>query len=76
MAPGDTQEIVAAIFLAQGSNTLQSVAALKERALEIQNYYGAYTITGVKDVPDNNISGFELLQNYPNPFQPYNEYCI
>jgi len=70
MAPGDTQEVVAAIFLAQGTSTIQSVAALKESALEIQNYYGAYTITGVKDAADNKDEGFELMQNYPNPFNP------
>jgi hypothetical protein len=70
MAPGDTQEVAIAIFLAQGSDNIQSVAALKDRALEIQNYYGAYTITDVKDVQKNTVNGFELMQNYPNPFNP------
>ncbi len=70
MAPGDTQEVAFAILLAEGSDNLQSVAALKERALEIQNYYGAYTITGLKDKPVNKADGFQLLQNYPNPFNP------
>jgi hypothetical protein len=70
MAPGDTQEVAIAILLAEGTDNIQSVAALKERALEIQNYYGAYTITGVKDKPVNTVEGFRLFQNYPNPFNP------
>jgi Secretion system C-terminal sorting domain len=70
MAPGDTQEVVVTIFLAQGIDNIQSVAALKDRALEIQNYYGAYTITGIEQNPANAIKGFRLMQNYPNPFNP------
>ncbi len=70
MAPGDTQEVVIAIFLSQGSNNIQSVAALKERGLEIQNYYGAYNITGVKESAPSLVRDFKLLQNYPNPFNP------
>ncbi len=78
MMPGDTQEVVIAIFLAQGIDNIQSVAALKERALEIQNYYGAYTITGIMNGQSNDIEGFELMQNYPNPFNPVTtiEYSI
>lgn len=70
MAPGDTQEIVIAIYLAKGSDNIQSVAALKEMGLEIQNYYGAYNITGVKDNPGSIVKNFQLMQNYPNPFNP------
>ena len=70
MAVGDTQEVVIAIFLAQGDNHLHSVTKLKEKAIDIQNFYGAYVITDIDENMSYLPEGFLLYQNYPNPFNP------
>jgi len=70
LAVGDTQEVVIAIFLAQGDNHLHSVTKLKEKAIDIQNYYGAYNITDVAENSSEIPKEFILYQNYPNPFNP------
>jgi len=69
MAPADTQEIVFAIFMAQGSSNIYSVYELKQKGLYIQHFYGNTFITDVKDDP-NTVYDFSLNQNYPNPFNP------
>jgi len=70
MAVGDTQEVVVAIFLAQGENNLNSVTKLKEKAVDIQNFYGAYVVTDIDENLSSLPEGFLLFQNYPNPFNP------
>jgi hypothetical protein len=69
MAPGDTQEIVIAIFMAQGSDHKNSVTQLKEKAKFFQKFYDTDMVTKVENermVPLE----FILYQNYPNPFNP------
>jgi hypothetical protein len=69
MAPGDTQEIVIAIFMALGSDHKNSVTQLKEKAAFIQKFYDTDLVTSVptaEQLPNS----FELYQNYPNPFNP------
>jgi len=68
MAPGDTQEVVYSIFMAIGSDNFHSVSKLKEKAIEIQNYYGVNIITDPKKSLPNIPEEFVLYQNYPNPF--------
>jgi hypothetical protein len=69
-APGDTQNISVAIFLARGTSNVNSVTKLKETAKLIQNFYNKY-LTDVKDEKPNTLpSEFALSQNYPNPFNP------
>ena len=70
MAPGDTQEVVYAIFMARGSSNIQSVAELKKSARLLHEFWG-------NDIPvsvsrNNNLTPtqFSLSQNYPNPFNP------
>ena len=67
-APGDTQEIVYATLMAQGSSNLGSVTALKNLCQvvkgELQHVFTA-VIDGAA-VPTD----FRLEQNYPNPFNP------
>jgi len=71
MAPGDTQEVVYAFFMAQGSDNIQSVAELKNTARKIHQFYDNLIITGVNDNNDRIIPDkFKLYQNYPNPFNP------
>ena len=70
--PGDTQTIVVAQIVSQGSNNLNSVTKLKQDAVYVKNVFNTnFTTVGIK----NNISseipkGFSLSQNYPNPFNP------
>ena len=40
MAPGDTQEVVYAIFMARGSSNIQSVAELKKTARLLHEFWG------------------------------------
>jgi hypothetical protein len=71
MAPGDTQEVVYAIFMARGTDNIQSVAELKNTAKKIHEFYDNLIITGVNDNIDRIIPDkFKLYQNYPNPFNP------
>ncbi len=43
MAPGDTQEIGIAIFIAKGSSNVQSIAALREKVPVLLDYYNHET---------------------------------
>ncbi len=70
MAPGDTQEVVYAIFMSQGSSNIQSIAELrKDASYYLNSYYNNFPVS-VEDknslLPDE----FVLYQNYPNPFNP------
>jgi len=78
MAPGDTQEVVIAIFMAIGTNHLNSVTELKNKAVQIHHYYGNDYITKFDKNAANIPVNIELLQNYPNPFNPVTtiEYSI
>jgi len=69
VAPEDTQEVVYAIFMAQGSDNIQSVAELKNTARAIQNYWDNVIYTDVEDQNTSHLpTQFVLSQNYPNPF--------
>jgi len=71
VAPGDTQEVVYAIFMARGSDNIQSVAELKNTARAIQDYWDNIIYTDVEDENSSNLpTYFALSQNYPNPFNP------
>lgn len=71
LAIGDTQEIVIAIMMAQGTDNVNSISKLKNTSVMAQNFYESnFTVT---DVNINNIKTpyeFALSQNYPNPFNP------
>lgn len=65
MSPSDTQEVVIAILVAQGSSHLNSVTKLKEKARLVQNFYNNLSYSrNVSERPTT----FKLFQNYPNPF--------
>jgi len=71
VAPGDTQEVVYAIFMARGSDNIQSVAELKNTARAIQDYWDRIIYTDIEDENTSNPpTQFNLSQNYPNPFNP------
>ncbi len=70
MASGDTQQIVYSIFMAKGTDHIQSVAELKEKAGLIQAFYHEEQITGIDDSKEVLPIEYSLSQNYPNPFNP------
>jgi len=71
VAPGDTQEVVYAIFMARGSDNIQSVAELKNTARAIQDYWDNVIYTNVGNENSDVLpTQFALNQNYPNPFNP------
>ncbi len=70
MAPGDTQEVVIAIFMARGSDNIQSVAELKKTAESIHLFYGNEILVDVDNENNLTPTQFSLSQNYPNPFNP------
>jgi hypothetical protein len=67
LAPGDTQEIVIGITIAQGNDRLSSVATMKDCDREMQTFYDQFTPSD--DSPPYEIpEAYSLVQNYPNPF--------
>lgn len=70
--PGDTQTIVFAQIVSQGSNNLNSVTKLKQSAMYVKNVFeNNFTTVGIHENNINELpSGFKLEQNYPNPFNP------
>jgi type IX secretion system substrate protein len=71
-APGDSQEVVYAIIMAQGENNLDSITELKRKAAAVREfYYTGKLPTAIKDdEPVLSPNKFSLSQNYPNPFNP------
>ncbi|MCX7878832.1 MAG: YCF48-related protein [Ignavibacteria bacterium] len=67
--PGDTQYVVFAQVIAQGSSNLNSITKLKETATEVVDFYR--NCLPFMNLGNNNYpSFFKLYQNYPNPFNP------
>ena len=64
MAPGDTQEVIIAMFAAQGSSNINSVTVLR-------NFFAGFNKDKVLDVSERiSAKSFDLLHAYPNPFNP------
>jgi hypothetical protein len=70
MMPGDTQEVVYAIFMAQGADNINSITKLKEKAQEIHDFWRNDFPTEVNDHTSVVPLSYSLAQNYPNPFNP------
>ena len=70
MAPNDTQEVVIAILIKQGTDNINSIAVLKDYAAQIQHWYDNNFVTDVEETISSIPTEFSLSQNYPNPFNP------
>ena len=70
MAPDDTQEVCIAIFMARGSNNLNSITKLKELAAHVQEFYNTELVEMLNTKQTVAPTGYTLFQNYPNPFNP------
>lgn len=70
MAPGDTQDVAYAIFMARGSDNIQSIEELKKSATIIQHFWDHDIYTDIKYINTKLPDKFVLYQNYPNPFNP------
>ncbi len=70
MQPADTQEVVVAIYIAIGSDNLNSVTEMKNKAQSLKDFYFTGTVTALDDNMAEIVRDFKLSQNYPNPFNP------
>ena len=68
MAPGDTQEIGIAIFMAKGSDNRHSISALRANVPVLQHYYNNELVKELKYSVPSPLTDYYLSQNYPNPF--------
>ncbi|MBK9228669.1 MAG: T9SS type A sorting domain-containing protein [Ignavibacteria bacterium] len=69
--PGDTQHIVVAQVIAAGSNYLNSVTKLKQKAASSQQFYDNYFANVPIGLTNSDLLlpySYELEQNFPNPF--------
>ncbi|MCB0284727.1 MAG: T9SS type A sorting domain-containing protein [Calditrichaeota bacterium] len=70
-APGDSQEVVYAIIMAQGDDPIDSVRELKRKAAAVKEfYYTGILPVAIEDENPVKPAQFSLSQNYPNPFNP------
>ena len=70
LAPGDSQEIIIAIFMAIGEDNIDSITKLKEKAIKIHQFFGHELPTNIAHKDLIFSKAFRLKQNYPNPFNP------
>lgn len=69
LAPGDTQEVNAAVIIARSSDRLASLAMLRQYTDTVRSAFADNFVTAVADnarQPED----YRLEQNYPNPFNP------
>jgi hypothetical protein len=78
MQPGDTQEVAFAIFLARGNDNLDSITKLKEKAVELHEFWQQLVEDEIEERRSQIVKEYYLSQNYPNPFNPVTtiEYTI
>ena len=68
MAPGDTQEVVYAIFAGQGLSNTASVEELKKMVPRLQYFHKNYSPLVPEIKEEKKQLDFKMTQNYPNPF--------
>ena len=70
LAPGESQDIVFAIFLARGTDNINSISKLKEKAVDLHKFWGNKILTNINETETEIPEEYSLSQNYPNPFNP------
>ena len=70
MSPGDTQNVIYAQLIAQGTSYLNSVTKLKQLADSVKVFCNREFPIGIKQISNEVPLEFSLSQNYPNPFNP------
>jgi len=68
LAPGDTQEIGIAIFMALGDDRFRSITALREKVPVLKDYYDNELVEEPEQAAPVGLTDYYLSQNYPNPF--------
>ena len=68
MAPGDTQEVCIAIFMALGTDNINSITELRNLAAHTQEFYDTELVEILNTQETVSPTGYKLYQNYPNPF--------
>lgn len=74
--PGDTQIVVIAQVIAQGSDRLRSITELRETAVQARDFYDNMFRGVVINAVSNSTelpATHKLYQNFPNPFNPATE---
>ena len=67
---GDTNNIYMVQLIAQGTDRLSSVSMLKQQADIAQAFYLGGFVIGIRPTESKDISIFDVMPNYPNPFNP------
>ncbi len=71
LAPGESQDFVCALMLAQGTNNLDAITELRATASEIRILWPQlFETTSINRNLDQTPDGFVLRPAYPNPFNP------
>lgn len=68
--PGDTQTVMYAQLIAQGTSYLNSVTKLKQLADSVKAFSNLEFPIGIQKIVSEIPFKFVLYQNYPNPFNP------
>ena len=66
MAPGDSQEVIFAVYILRGFDYLNSLTLLKQANSIMHNVYNSVFV-GFEDKKEVIIENY-LMENYPNPF--------
>ena len=72
MNPGDTQSVIVAQVIAQGSSNLNSITKLRDLSILVRGVYNSnfQNVLAVNNISSEIPNGFSLSQNFPNPFNP------
>jgi hypothetical protein len=67
---GDTNKIYMVQLIAQGTSRLNSVTKLKQESDVAQAFFLGGFIIGIRGIETSDITFFNIMPNYPNPFNP------
>ncbi|MBL7024859.1 MAG: T9SS type A sorting domain-containing protein [Candidatus Marinimicrobia bacterium] len=71
LSPGESQDFICALMLAQGTNNLNAITELRSTASDIRLLWPQlFETTSIRDDLDQMPGDFVLHPAYPNPFNP------